>query len=212
MSVLVIAGPTHTPLDAAREISNRSTGRTGLLVAEALHRSGLTPRLWLGENITHPIPPYLPTDARFHTVHDLKKLIDHTPLDGFQAILLPAALSDYDFLGATGPDQRPLSQQKWPGSLSRIDIQLRPAPRILPLLRTLAPKAKLVGWKWEASTSLKEAEQSARRQSEENKTEATVLNGPSYGPGYLFFPKDAPGIPCSDAEELGRVLAFFLTT
>jgi phosphopantothenoylcysteine decarboxylase/phosphopantothenate--cysteine ligase len=210
MKVLVIAGPTSTPLDSAREISNRSTGRTGLIVADILRQSGLSPHLWLGVNLTHPIPSQIPVDARFRTIHDLQKMIKETPVDDFEAILLPAALPDYDFLEATGPDQRPLSIQKWPGSLSQIYLKLKPSPRILPTLRSQAPRAKLVGWKWEAATTLEQAEESARRQCVECQTNASVLNGPSYGSGYLFLPVNAPRIPCPDADALGRALASFL--
>jgi hypothetical protein len=137
-------------------------------------------------------------------------MIADATLADFQAILLPAALPDYDFVQATGPDQRPLSTQKWPGSLSQIDLKLKPSPRILPTLRSKAPQAKLVGWNWEAASTFEEAEQSARRQFIDCKTNASVLNGPSYGMGYLFLTENAPGIPCHDAEALGRVLASFL--
>jgi phosphopantothenoylcysteine synthetase/decarboxylase len=210
MRVLIIAGPTSTPLDSAREISNRSTGRTGLVVADILRQSGLSPHLWLGENLTHPIPSHIPVEGRFRTIHDLKKLISDTPLSDFDAILLPAALPDYDLLEATGPDQRSLSNQKWPGSLTQIHLKLKPSPRILPILRSQAPRAKLVGWKWEGATTAEQAEESARRQCIECHTNASVLNGPSYGSGYLFLPVNAPSIPCSDADALGRVLASFL--
>jgi phosphopantothenoylcysteine synthetase/decarboxylase len=212
MKVLIIAGPTSTPLDSAREISNRSTGHTGLIVADILRQSGLSPRLWLGENLSHPIPPQIPVAGRFRTIHDLQKLIADATLKDFQAILLPAALPDYDFIQATGPDQHPLSTQKWPGSLSQIDLKLKPSPRILPTLRSKAPQAKLVGWKWEAATTLEKAEECARRQCVDCKTNASVLNGPSYGTGYLFLPVNSPGIPCADAETLGSVLASFLKT
>jgi len=210
MKVLIIAGPTSTPLDCAREISNRSTGRTGLIVADILCQSGLSPNLWLGENLTHPIPNQIPVAGRFRTIHDLQKLIADATLTDFQAILLPAALPDYDLLEATGPDQRPLSNQKWPGSLTQIHLKLKPSPRILPILRSQAPRAKLVGWKWEGATTPEQAEESARRQCTECHTNASVLNGPSYGSGYLFLPVNAPGIPCPDADALGRVLASFL--
>jgi len=210
VKVLIIAGPASTPLDSAREISNRSTGRTGLVVADTLRQSGLSPKLWLGENLTHPIPSQIPVTGRFRTIHDLRKMIADAALADFQAILLPAALPDYDFVQATGPDQRPLSTQKWPGSLSQIDLKLKPSPRILPTLRSQAPQAILIGWKWEAASTLEEAEQSARQQCMDCHTNASVLNGPSYGGGYLFLPVNNPGIPCHDAEALGRVLASFL--
>jgi phosphopantothenoylcysteine decarboxylase/phosphopantothenate--cysteine ligase len=38
--ILVTAGPTHEPIDPVRYIANRSSGRQGYAIAEALARLG----------------------------------------------------------------------------------------------------------------------------------------------------------------------------
>jgi len=210
VNVLLIAGPTHVPLDEARSIINRSTGKTGLVIAELFHKAGHSLSLWLGEGTTHPIPPNLNQSAKFYTLADLEGLIAKTDLTTFDAILLPAALPDYDLYQALGPDNDPLPRKKWPGSLPRIHVELRPSPRVLPTLRSKAQNAKIIGWKWEAGVKLEEATRAAQQQCLSCKTSASVLNGPAYGTGYLLIPAEGENVPCADARALGEALLQFL--
>jgi phosphopantothenoylcysteine decarboxylase/phosphopantothenate--cysteine ligase len=209
VKVLLIAGPTHVPLDEARSITNRSTGKTGLVIAELFHKAGHSVCLWLGEGTTHPLPPSLNQPTQFHTLTDLEGLILKTDLSTFDVILLPAALPDYDLHQALGPDNHPLPRKKWPGSLPRIQVELRPSSRVLPTLRSKAPNAKIIGWKWEAGVTLNEAIRAAQQQYLSCKTSASVLNGPAYGTGYLLIPAEGENVPCADARALGGALLQF---
>jgi phosphopantothenoylcysteine decarboxylase/phosphopantothenate--cysteine ligase len=210
VKVLLIAGPTHVPLDEARSITNRSTGKTGLVIAELFHKAGHSVCLWLGEGTTHPLPPSLNQPTQFHTLTDLEGLILKTDLSTFDVILLPAALPDYDLHQALGPDNHPLPRKKWPGSLPKILIELRPSSRVLPTLRSKAPNAKIIGWKWEAGAQLEESIRAAQQQYLSCKTSASVLNGPAYGTGYLLIPAEGENVPCADAQALGEALLWFL--
>jgi phosphopantothenoylcysteine decarboxylase/phosphopantothenate--cysteine ligase len=210
VKVLLIAGPTHVPLDEARSITNRSTGKTGLVIAELFHKAGHSLSLWLGKGTTHPVPPNLNQSAKFHTLADLEEMIVKTDLTTFDAILLPAALPDYDLYQALGPDNKPLTHKKWPGSLPKIQVELRPSLRVLPTLRSKAPNAEIIGWKWEAEPNLEEAICAAQQQCLRCKTSASVLNGPAYGTGYLLIPAEGENVPCADARALGEALLQFL--
>jgi len=210
VKVLLIAGPTHVPLDEVRSIINRSTGKTGLVIAELFHKAGHSLSLWLGEGTTHPVPPNLNQSTKFHTLTDLEELIAKTDLSTFDAILLPAALPDYELHHALGPDNHPLPSKKWPGSLPKILIELRPSSRVLPTLRSKAPKASIIGWKWEAGVTPEEAVHAAKQQCLSCKTSASVLNGPAHGKGYLLIPAEGEKVPCADARALGEALLRFL--
>jgi phosphopantothenoylcysteine decarboxylase/phosphopantothenate--cysteine ligase len=210
VKVLLIAGPTHVPLDEARSITNRSTGKTGLVIAELFHKAGHSVCLWLGEGTTHPLPPSLNQPTQFHTLTDLEGLILKTDLSTFDVILLPAALPDYDLHQALGPDNHPLPRKKWPGSLPKILIELRPSSRVLPTLRSKAPNAKIIGWKWEARGNPEKAIRAAQQQCLSCKTSASVLNGPAYRTGYLLIPAEGENVPCADARALGEALLQFL--
>ncbi|MET4897249.1 bifunctional phosphopantothenoylcysteine decarboxylase/phosphopantothenate--cysteine ligase CoaBC [Sphingomonadaceae bacterium jetA1] len=54
--VLVTAGPTHEPIDPVRFIANRSSGRQGFAIADALARLGARVTLVAGP-VTLPTPP-----------------------------------------------------------------------------------------------------------------------------------------------------------
>ncbi len=209
MKILLIAGPASSTLDQARVITNRSSGRTGVIVAGILKKHNLSPILWLGKGATAPLPAELSASARFGTVQELETLLA-ADLSSFKAILLPAALPDYRLKRATGLDGKELDPHKWPGSLPKIHLELVPGPRILPTLRAKAPQAKIVGWKWEADGSLEELMTTARRQIRDCQTDACVLNGPAYGVGYLLIPACGEPVRCSDAAELGHALVRFL--
>ncbi len=54
--ILVTAGPTHEPIDPVRYIANRSSGRQGFAIAEALAARGARVTLIAGP-VTLPTPP-----------------------------------------------------------------------------------------------------------------------------------------------------------
>ena len=210
METLLIAGPASVTLDRARMLANLSTGKTGVVLAETLrkHRHHVT--LWYGTGATYPFPTGLHSSERFQTIHDLEKLLHKSDLRKFGAILIPAALPDYDLASARDLAGNKLSRDKWPGHLLGIRLELKPAPRILNKIRSLAPESRIVGWKWVAEGALDEFHQSARKQIEECRSDACVLNGPAYGGGYLLIPKTGESIRCAHPAELGTVLAAFL--
>ena len=210
MEILLIAGPAWVALDRARMLANFSTGKTGVVLAETLrkHRHHIT--LWYGTGATYPLPTGLHSSERFQTIHDLEKLLQKTDLGKFGGILLPAALPDYDLASAHDMAGNKLSRDKWPGHLEGVRLELKPAPRVLNKIRSLAPKVKIIGWKWEAEGGPSELHESAREQIEECRTDACVLNGPAYGEGYLFMPKVGEPVRCAHPAELGNALAAFL--
>lgn len=210
MEILLIAGPASVALDRARILSNISTGKTGVVLAEILrkHRHHIT--LWYGTGATYPLPTGLHSSERFQTIHELEKLLAKTELGKFGAILLPAALPDYDLASAHDLAGNKLSRDKWPGHLEGVRLELKPAPRVLNKIRTWAPQAKVVGWKWEAEGSPAELQEAAREQIEQCRTDGCVLNGPAYGDGYLFLPKVGEPTRCVHPADLGRALASFV--
>ena len=210
MEILLIAGPAWVALDRARMLANFSTGKTGVVLAETLRKNRHPITLWYGTGATYPLPTGLHSSERFKTIHDLEKLLQKTDLGKFGGILLPAALPDYDLASAHDLAGNKLSRDKWPGHLEGVRLELKPAPRVLNKIRSLAPKSKIIGWKWEAEGAPSELHESAREQIEECRTDACVLNGPAYGEGYLFMPRVGKPVRCAHPAELGNALAAFL--
>jgi len=89
--VLVTAGPTHEPIDPVRYIANRSSGRQGFAIAEALAALGAKVTLVAG-------PVALPTPAGVvrHEVETARQMADAVsaalPVD---AAVLVAAVADW---------------------------------------------------------------------------------------------------------------------
>src|SRR5690606_35277239 len=67
--ILITAGPTTTPIDAVRYITNHSTGRMGAAMAEEALRRGAVVDYVLGmdKGVVRPRPPR-GTEGRFHIV------------------------------------------------------------------------------------------------------------------------------------------------
>jgi phosphopantothenoylcysteine decarboxylase / phosphopantothenate---cysteine ligase len=89
--MLVVAGPTSEPLGDGLELSNRSTGSTGVLLAREAFHQGAEVTLWLGGSAAPP--PGVRDVHRFTTVDDLLALAPQAR--SFDAVLLPAAIGDY---------------------------------------------------------------------------------------------------------------------
>ena len=86
-----------------------------------------------------------------------------------------------------------------------------PTPKIIAELRDWFPKAKIIGWKFEADGGRAEANESARRQMAECRTDACVANGPAYGGGFGLATRDGNITHLANApllfDALGKIAA-----
>jgi phosphopantothenoylcysteine decarboxylase/phosphopantothenate--cysteine ligase len=135
--VLVIGGSSEEPIDRVRVITNTGTGETAVAIAQAASKRGAAVELWAGR-MSVPVPSGISTRV-FRTVGDLLSIIDQVDHD---AVIVPASLSDYAPIEATG---------KIPSNEASLQLNLRPLPKVLPALR---PRTKvLVGFKAEADVT-----------------------------------------------------------
>ncbi|MEM7110910.1 MAG: bifunctional phosphopantothenoylcysteine decarboxylase/phosphopantothenate--cysteine ligase CoaBC [Chloroflexota bacterium] len=91
-SVVVSTGPTREPLDPVRFISNRSTGKQGLAVAQAALDAGANVTLVHGP-ITEPIPLGV-TAVPVQTTAEMAEAI-LTAVNGVDALFMVAAVADF---------------------------------------------------------------------------------------------------------------------
>lgn len=98
--VLITSGPTTTPIDAVRYITNHSTGRMGAAMAEEALRRGAEVRYVLGldKGVVRPVPPGS-TQARFkltevHTAEEMAAAA-LAELPGVDGVIAAAAVMDY---------------------------------------------------------------------------------------------------------------------
>ncbi len=178
MKVIVTCGPAHTPIDEVRRITNVSTGELGSLLCSALRGVGAEVTCLRAEGSTYPAPAGV-TSQPFGTNQSLEQVLrrEAGPCDYF---FHAAALCDFEVSG-------PPSVKKIPSSTERLEIVLRPAPKVLPLLRGLFPQARIVGWKYELDGGRDTAIARALTQIRDCSTDACVVNGSAYGPGFGFL-------------------------
>ena len=191
MNCLVTAGPTVEPFDQVRRLTNFSTGRLGGELADHLVAGGHHVTLLLAESATWPGPSRAHELERFSTTADLRARMLRHAGGSVDAVFHAAAVSDF----AIGEVWRRLPA----GELERVKAgklttragtllaELTPTPKIIAGLREAFPEAQLVGWKFEVDGGRLGALAAAARQLRECHTDACVLNGPAYGPGFGLF-------------------------
>jgi phosphopantothenoylcysteine decarboxylase/phosphopantothenate--cysteine ligase len=116
--VLVSAGGTREPLDAARFIGNRSSGRMGVALAAEAARRGAEVVL-LAANVSVELPAGVETLSTPTAEEMLEAALG---LERIDIALLAAAVSDYRPLAAT-PGKRAKSARPW-------SVELGPSPDI----------------------------------------------------------------------------------
>jgi len=142
--VLITAGPTWVPIDNVRVISNTSTGKTGILLAENLAKRGAKVTLLLG-----PIGAYsLNKKIRvmdFKFFDDLNSLVKSELKKKYDAVIQAAAISDY------APAK--VNRAKLNSDRKTIRLSLKKTPKIINSLRERTPGSFLIGFKFEPDLS-----------------------------------------------------------
>ena len=207
---IVTTGPAAAPIDEVRSISNSATGEIGAVLAKALLDRGWEVFLCRGTGSTHR---NLPEEARLHEFksnQDLARTLEElaeTRGSDIAAVFHAAALSDYSVASIKTPDALAARARKLPGDLAHIELVLEPAAKILPRLRGWFPHAHITGWKYELEGTRENAIEAARAQLGQGRTDATVVNGSAYGPGFGLLEDAKPAVHFPNKRELADFLA-----
>ncbi len=167
--VVVVGGASREPIDAVRSITNDSSGRTAVALAEQAYYRGAEVVLWAGA-LNVPIPAWL-TVRPWGSVRELVELAGRrsSELAGAAAVWVPAALADYTVDAEPGK----IASRDHP----TLRLTLRPAPRVLPELRRRAPRpSRLVAFKLLAGRSTEALEEEGRRLQQATGADWVVAN------------------------------------
>lgn len=138
-AVLVVSGATEEAIDPVRILTNRSSGRSGLLIATELHRLGAHVTLWQGRG-GQDAPGHLASNAKSFTTHaDLLRLAKGD-LSRYTQVWMPAAIGDF----AATPAPQKISGDK------PLRLELKPLGKVIAAIRKAAPQATLVAFKAES--------------------------------------------------------------
>lgn len=101
--LLVTAGATHEPIDAVRYLANRSSGRTGIAIADEAASRGWAVTLLLGPTPREPSHSQVVVH-RFRTTADLASLLEAHFIE-CDALVMAAAVADYRPSRVSGDDK-----------------------------------------------------------------------------------------------------------
>lgn len=187
MNCIVTAGPTYEPLDNVRRITNFSTGKLGVELANYLTAHGHEVTLFVGEQATYPGERRATHVRTFTTTASLREGLMALSGDAVEAVFHAAAVSDFAF--GTVWQRSPAGELTAvkAGKISTREgtlmVELIPTPKLIYELRGWFPKARLIGWKYEVDGGRDDVRRTARRQLAEAHTDLCVANGPAYGAG-----------------------------
>jgi phosphopantothenoylcysteine decarboxylase/phosphopantothenate--cysteine ligase len=188
MNCVVTAGPTYEPMDNVRRLTNFSTGKLGIELANFLTAHGHEVTLLLGEQATHAGDIKTKSVERFTTTADLLKKLSAAATKPADAVFHAAAVSDFGFgkiwLRNEAGELTETKSAKFSTRAGTLLAELIPTPKLITELRGLFPDAKLVGWKFEVDGEHADVIQKAEDQLTDCDTDACVANGQAYGSGF----------------------------
>jgi len=182
MRIVITGGPASEPIDQVRFITNQSTGELAVKLAQKFLAAGHQVELFLGRGAISR----LETARRFQTNEDLHRLLSEVPQrDHVQAVFHAAALSDFG-VGQILISGRISKAAKISSDAESIELRLVPKPKLIRGLRDLFGSAYIVGWKFELESTPMEVVREGVRQIELSRTNACIVNGSAFGPGFGF--------------------------
>lgn len=154
MRILLTCGGTREPLDAARFVTNLSTGNTGRVIAEELASRGCDLLCLCAAGGAKPAGENIRL-AEFNTFSDLNGLLrQHLRKENFDAVIHLAAVSDYSpaAIQAGGREYVPGRQTKLDSSPETMTVTLRRNFKIIDRIKGYSaagnrPAPLLVGFK-----------------------------------------------------------------
>ena len=151
--ILVTAGPTLEHIDPVRVITNKSSGKMGVAIAEEALLRGAEVTLVYGPGTVSP-----PWRVRVINVE--------TTGDMYKAVVMELKSSKYDVIIAAGAaadfaPEKPIEHKVPTRTTPELLLKLKPTPKIIDAVKKISPSAFLVAFKAEYELSDEELIKSA---------------------------------------------------
>ncbi len=209
--LLITSGPTRTPLDAVRYITNKATGRLGSLIAEEAVRRGAQVTFVYGRGSQTPVLRGPRGDhlqlIPIETVDDLVAVFKQELPHRYDALIHPMAVLDFQ------PDS--VRSYKTGSSVEEWVVRLVPTPKAVKLVKDLAPDTFLVGFKLEIGKTPEELRQIAYDFLKRNRCDLVIANDlqeieGGRHTGYFITPDGKVAQFVVGKEAIARALAEYL--
>ncbi len=210
--IVVTCGPSYEPIDEVRRITNHSTGKLGDTLSNRLAEAGWCVLCLKGIGATHHGAEHASVERiSFSTNDDLLERLQAIPdRENVTAVFHAAALCDFRVKHVTADDGEQAASAKISSRSGDLTLTLEPTRKIIADLRGLFPKAKITGWKYELIGTRDDVIAKGIRQIRENRTDACIVNGSAYGPGFGVVQGDRLIAECETNESLANWLAIWL--
>lgn len=206
--VLVTAGPTIEHLDPVRIITNRSSGKMGIAVAEEVASRGAQTTLILGPGSTNP-PSGIKTIRVETTDEMLQAVVKELKDEADDIVFAAAAPSDYKPKAAQSHKIETRKERT-------LSLDLEATPKVIAEVRRASPKSFIVAFKTESNVSNDELVEEAYRILREETADLVAANDVGHqGVGFqtdtneLYVvdgQKKVIHIPLSEKREVARQL------
>ena len=163
--VLVTAGATREYIDPIRYITNASSGKMGVAIAEEADFRGAEVTLIRTKG---SVPSFVENQIEVETVEEMLEAIEsELTAKKYNVVVLAAAVSD--FRVKEKADVKIKSGRE-------LTLELEPTPKIIDRVKKLQPDVFLVGFKAETGLSEDELIEAARKQIERAGSDLVVAN------------------------------------
>ena len=207
LRIVITSGPSYTPIDQVRRMSNFSTGELGTLLAEGFAAAGHRTLCLRGEASTFSSPLWGVEVAPFTTNESLQSSLERiVAREEVNFVFHAAALCDFVVKEVLTENGEPLALDKASSRGGNLRVTLEPAPKIIARLRKLFPASLIVGWKYELDGSLNGIMEKGRQQMDDYLTDACVVNGKAYGAGFGVISRAGEKAHLPDKNALCRFL------
>jgi phosphopantothenoylcysteine decarboxylase/phosphopantothenate--cysteine ligase len=168
LRILVTAGPTVEYIDPIRVVTNRSSGKMGVALAEEALGRGAEVTLVYGTGIAIPcakanvIPVETTTQMYEAVVSELKS-------KEYDVAIAAAAAADW-------APEKPFSHKVSTHKLDTLNLKLKPTRKIIDCIKKVSPKTFLVPFRAEYELSREELVESAHQRLLKAKADLIVVN------------------------------------
>lgn len=203
LKILVTAGPTPVEIDSVRLITNKFSGKLGILTAEELYRRGANVTLLQSYYGMRP-PRYLPYKL-FKTFDDYANAVKTMLAKGFHYGVFSAAVADYR------PEK--VLKGKTPSKGALKNIKLVNTFKVIDIVREQYPDLRMVSFKYEEGKTYDDLSKIAeKRIIKHGHTAVVATDGPttenSEQVAYIFYKdpqKDKTGVEVYNDTYVGKV-------
>jgi phosphopantothenoylcysteine decarboxylase/phosphopantothenate--cysteine ligase len=168
LKVLVTAGATIEHIDPVRVVTNKSSGKMGVAIAEEAVSRGAEVTLVYGLGTEAP-----PSRVKLVTVETTEQMCEAVTSElkskSYNLVIAVAAAADW-------APERPYSYKVSSHALHSLDLKLKPTVKIIDSVKKVSPRSFLVAFRAEYRLPKKEMIESAHKRMLEAKADLIVVN------------------------------------